>query len=87
MSDRLDTALLALAQGRKGIVLAQAGSNPSPTTPTTPSGGGTGSQADIAAQALVHYNRAQEALQQGDWATYGSELAEMERLLRQLAGQ
>lgn len=87
MSDRLDTALLALAQGRKGIVLAQAGTPPPPTPSTTPAGGGTGSQADLAAQALAHYNRAQDALRQGDWTTYGSELAEMERVLRQLAGR
>ena len=88
MSDRLDTALVALAQGRKGIILAQGGTTPpSTTTPTTPAGGGTGSQADLAAQALGHYNRAQEALQRGDWATYGNELGEMERVLRQLAGQ
>ncbi len=86
MSDRLDTALLALAQGKKGIVLAQAGTTPS-ATPTPPATGGTGSQADLAAQALDHLNRAKEASQRGDWATYGSELGEMERLLQQLAGQ
>jgi uncharacterized membrane protein (UPF0182 family) len=94
MSDRLDTALNALAQGRTGVVgsatLPGGGTtspNPSPSpgpsgTPTVP-----GAPADLATQALGAYNRAQEALRVGDWATYGRELAEMERLLREIAGR
>src|SRR3954454_21230559 len=56
MSDRLDTALTALGQGRKGIVLSQVGTA-LPPAPSTPPGGtppGTtppGSQADLIAQA------------------------------------
>jgi uncharacterized protein len=42
---------------------------------------------DLAAQALAAYERAQAALERGDWATYGAELAAMEAILRQLAGE
>jgi uncharacterized protein len=94
MSDRLETALTALTQGRTGVVLAVPLPNggtasPSPSPSPGPSGTPTvpGNQADLAAQALDHYNRAQAALKAGDWATYGSELAEMERLLKQIAGR
>ncbi len=87
MSDRLDTALLALAQNRKGVVLSQPGSTPAPSAPATPGSPATGTQAELATQALDHYNRAQEALKNGDWSTYGKELAEMERILQQLAGR
>jgi uncharacterized protein len=87
MSDRLDTALNALAQGRKGIVMS------APTTPgaTTPSGNTGqpapgGALADLAQQAFDHYNRAQAALKQGDWATYGQEMSEVEKILRQMSG-
>jgi uncharacterized membrane protein (UPF0182 family) len=86
MSDRLDTALTALAQNRKGIALSQPGATPVPSTPPA-SGGATGSQAELAAQALDRYNRAQEALKNGDWATYGNELAELEKILQQIAGR
>ncbi len=89
MSDRLDTGLAALVQGRKGIVLSQPGTTPTaPAAPTTPaSGGAPASTTALAAQALDRYNRAQEALKRGDWVAYGNELAELERVLKQLAGQ
>lgn len=94
MSDRLDTALAALAQGRTGVVASTplpGGTTTTPTPSPSPRPGGTptapGAQSDLAAQALAAYNRAQAALQQGDWTTYGRELAEMERLLKQLAGR
>ena len=85
MSDRLDTALSALAQNRKGVVLSQPGTTP--TTPTPSTGGASGSQAELAAQALDHYTKAQAALKAGDWTTYGSELAAMEAILKQIAGR
>lgn len=88
MSDRLDTALMALAQNRKGIVLSDPNATPVPSaTPSTPSNGASASQAELAAQALDRYNRAQAALKNGDWNTYGAELAEMEKILRQIAGR
>jgi uncharacterized membrane protein (UPF0182 family) len=39
---------------------------------------------DLARQADEHYMAAQEALRAGDWATYGTELDAMERVLKQL---
>lgn len=87
MSDTLEAALTALAQNRSGIVLAQPGAQPPPTTgtPSTPPAGGA--PAATPQQALEAYNRAQEALRRGDWAAYGREQAELERLLRELAGR
>ena len=67
------------------------GGTTSPSPSPSPGPGGTptvpGVPADLAAQALDAYTRAQEALKAGDWATYGRELAEMERLLKQIAGR
>ncbi|HEY8597281.1 MAG TPA: hypothetical protein VIL85_02555, partial [Thermomicrobiales bacterium] len=89
MSDRLDTALVALAQNRKGIVLSDPNATPVPSANPSapPTGGAPASQAELAAQALDRYNRAQAALRNGDWNTYGAELAEMEKILRQIAGR
>jgi uncharacterized protein len=39
---------------------------------------------ELASQAEDRYAAAQAALQEGDWATYGEELEEMERLLNEL---
>jgi len=62
---------------------------PSTTAPTTsqgvqPASGGTDTVR--AADALAHYQRAQDALKTGDFATYGNELAQMQKILQQLAG-
>lgn len=89
MSDRLDTALGALAQGRNGIVLSAPG-GPVQTAPsgTPPAGGAApGNAAQLAQQALDHYQKAQDALKRGDWTTYGQELQAMQQILEQLAGK
>lgn len=39
---------------------------------------------DLAARAQDHYNRAVEAQKQGNWATYGSELKQLEEVLKQM---
>ncbi|MBI4499434.1 MAG: UPF0182 family protein [Chloroflexi bacterium] len=41
----------------------------------------------LARQAQEHYSQAQEALRQGDWATFGRELREMEQALADLAAR
>ncbi|MBA7695966.1 hypothetical protein ES703_104608 [subsurface metagenome] len=41
--------------------------------------------ADLIAEAQQHYNRAQQYLQAGDWASYGEELDALEAVLEQLA--
>ncbi len=53
------------------------GTTPAPTRPPAPTsatGSTGGSVADLTQSALNHYNRAQQALQNGDWTTYGQEL-------------
>jgi uncharacterized membrane protein (UPF0182 family) len=89
MSDRLDTSLTALGQGRSGEVLAS--SAPVSTQGQAqqgqaPGGGGeTLSTADLAAAARDHLHNAEAAAGRGDWASYGTEMAQVHQLLDQLA--
>src|SRR5213076_3235679 len=56
------------------------GANPTPVPGQTPQPGATqgiASAADLTQSALQHYNRAQDALKQGDWGTYGREIDAM----------
>jgi hypothetical protein len=55
-----------------------------PSTPVPPVVS-EGEQA-IASEALAAYDRAQQALATGDWATYGTEMDRVEELLQQLSG-
>jgi uncharacterized membrane protein (UPF0182 family) len=63
---------------------------PAPASPTpAPTGtpavtAPTGSAADLAQQANAAFERAQAALQRGDFATYGQEIANVQRLIQQL---
>ncbi len=50
-----------------------------PVKPTTPTGG---SLTDLIAEAIQHYDAAQEALKKGDFATYGREQEAMAAALR-----
>jgi len=86
MSDRLDGALAALAQGRRGEVAAAAASPRADTNTGTPPGAASGDPAGLARQARDRLREAQAAAGAGDWATYGQKLAEVDRLLNQLAG-
>ncbi|HEY1298247.1 MAG TPA: UPF0182 family protein, partial [Chloroflexota bacterium] len=89
MSDRFDTALAALGQGRSGEVL----SSPSAASVSTPSTAGAQGQsptsnqsaAQLAAAARDHLRTAEQAAGRGDWATYGTEMAQVHQLLDQLA--
>jgi uncharacterized protein len=87
MSDRFDTALAALSQGRSGEVLStsasaagQSQSQPQPQAAPQPQ-----SSADLAASARDHLRNAEQAAGRGDWATYGTEMAQVHQLLDQLA--
>ncbi|MBW2028340.1 MAG: UPF0182 family protein [Deltaproteobacteria bacterium] len=40
---------------------------------------------DLGASALEHYRRAKEFIREGNWAAYGKELEELERILKQIA--
>jgi hypothetical protein len=56
-----------------------------PTPPTPPSDDLPADVRGLIEKAQGHFDRAQESLKQGDWAGYGSELAELERTLAELA--
>jgi hypothetical protein len=49
----------------------------------TPSGS-AGSIAELAREADAAYQRAQEALRQGDFAAYGREIARVEELIQRI---
>ena len=96
MSDRLDTALSALGQGRSGEVLASPQSaTPSGAAPPAPSGAAASAAAGatpaaqpataatLAASARDHLRAAESAAGRGDWATYGTEMAQVHQLLDQ----
>jgi len=86
MSDRLDSALAALAQGRSGEVLATSPpQQPSQAPPGATGAATTGSAADLATSARDHLRAAEAAAGKGDWATYGTEMATVHQLLDQLA--
>ncbi len=64
------------------------GTNPTPGPGQTPQAGvtpGLRTPAALTQSALQHYDRAQSALRQGDWATYGREIDAMKIDLDQLA--
>ena len=83
------TALVA-GQGDQIPVDPATGTQPViPETPATPTAGVpsiTPDEQALAGDALAAYDRAQAALAQGDWATYGQELATVESILGQLSG-
>jgi uncharacterized membrane protein (UPF0182 family) len=86
MSDRLDTALVALGQGRSGEALTPtAATQGQPAAQPQPSSGRAVSAADLAASARDHLRAAESAAGRGDWATYGTEMAQVHTLLDQLA--
>jgi uncharacterized membrane protein (UPF0182 family) len=55
-----------------------------PTQPTTPAPTNT-TVADLVKKANEHYNRAQDALKTANWATYGKEMEELQKVLNQLS--
>ena len=59
---------------------------PTPAGPT-PTPFPAGSVGELARQADAAYQRAQEALRNGDFATYGNEIATVERLIQQIVQQ
>lgn len=86
----LNSALEVAFKLRPGEIVGADGGQPAPTPVpgSTPPPGGTPSvrtPGEITASALDHYNRAQEALKNNDWATYGREQEAMKRDLDELA--
>jgi uncharacterized membrane protein (UPF0182 family) len=82
MSDRLDTALTALGQGRSGEILSSNQFQSSPSNTTT---GAITSAANLAAAARDHLRAAEAAAGRGDWSTYGAEMTALGQLLDQFA--
>lgn len=67
-----------------GAVAPEPAATPAITPPTLPTDLLDRSVAELALLASDHYEAAQHALQQGDWATYGDELKQMEAVLNAL---
>ena len=94
MDATFEQALSRLVAGQGSAIEVPEGEGPvdesgqpviDPTTAPAPVVIGEGEQA-IASEALAAYDRAQQALATGDWATYGAEMARVEELLQQLSG-
>ena len=58
---------------------------PEAETPSAPADLAAMSPVELANEALATYDRAQSALQAGDWATYGEEQARLQQILELLA--
>ena len=76
MRETLDEALSAIFGADAGIP---------PTVPSTPSEELPGDVRGLIEKAQRHFDRAQQYLQEGNWAGYGSELAALEQTLAELA--
>jgi uncharacterized membrane protein (UPF0182 family) len=75
MEETLEGGLQRIFGGKPVIVQTPA---------ATPAQEAAKEPSDPARQALDHFQRAQEALRQGNWAAYGEELRKVEGLLRQM---
>jgi len=77
MSETLEGALLAIFGTDSGL--------PPVPEPTEPTPGMPEDVRGLIAKAQGHFDRAQQYLQEGNWAGYGAELAELEQTLADLA--
>ncbi len=90
MAEDLGTALQQVFSGQPPVTPEAGGEADAgamgETAPPEAAGGGEAAQTleQLAAQAQDHYNRAIEAQKQGDWATYGAELKQLEDVLAQM---
>jgi uncharacterized membrane protein (UPF0182 family) len=78
MEENLDKALSRLVGGEVSSVRTAA-----PATPAIPD---TGDMSNLGVLALEHYRKAKEYLRRGDWAGYGRELENLEKLLEDMSG-
>lgn len=79
MRSTLEEALAALTKGSAPAVLA-----PSSQLPNQPTPPANATQKTLARSALDHYKRAQDALHQSDWNTYGKEMEQVRHDLEAL---
>jgi uncharacterized membrane protein (UPF0182 family) len=74
MEERLEKALSSVLGGQ--IFAKQSAS---PSIPET------GDTSNLGVLALEHYNKAKDYLRQGNWAEYGRELENLEKILEQIS--
>lgn len=86
MRSSLDEAISALVGSGPATTGAAPGVPPPAASGGQPTAGPPAIDSARAAEALSHYQRAQDALKTGDWATFGNELAQVQQILQQLAG-
>ena len=73
--------------GRIACLAALKDANISPKEIVSPLTPETHAVSELGVMALDHYNRAKDYLRQGNWAGYGKELENLERILRELSGK
>ncbi len=81
MEDSLANALTRVFGASPAPIVTAPGTSTQPTT-TTPS---NATVADLVKQANERYTKAQDALKTADWATYGKEMQELQKVLNQLS--
>ena len=74
MEENLERALAKLLEGRMAV-----------TTSLSPAPADRPEIRQLSGVALEHYNKARDYLRQGDWAGYGRELDQLERVLRDMS--
>lgn len=84
MGTDLSSALTAAMSG-VAVVPPDTGGTTPPGTPGPQSTPGTQTAAQLTQSALQHYDKAQQALKDADWTTYGREISAMKSDLDQLA--
>jgi uncharacterized membrane protein (UPF0182 family) len=91
MREMLADSLLALFEGEPAVAVVERPTTDEPVTPQettsatpTPRSEPVDDISQLARMASEHYEAAQTALRQGDWATYGEELAAMKAVLDRL---
>ncbi len=76
---------IAMEPTLQASIAAIFGAEAPPTEPVEPEELVAPDIASLIAEAQEHYNKAQQYLQAGDWASYGEELEALEAVLEQLA--
>ncbi len=79
MEPTLEQSLARIFGGRLAPTPAAAATTPAGTAPTP-----LPADRAVAQRALEIYQRSQDALRRGDWATYGTEQKRLEETLREL---
>ena len=86
MSETLEQSLIKLF-GNGAVPAAQPTGETVAGAPPVPSQAPTTVNPGLAAQALQHYERAEQALKEGNWAKYGEELKKLRTTLEGLSQQ